>query len=200
MVRIERLRQRRRWVQPAPGEPEDRQSQYGDADGFVACEHAELFQRRQILGERREGELHDDQHDDGPMQQLGDDTPAVWGISDDHGAKLMRVTASCKLRLPGVALLAVLLTGCPLQPRLPAAPPVAAAETPAPHEGIPYDIVADESLFTIRVYRGGTLASAGHNHLIAAHDLSRTIYVPADPLLTSLQTPVPVAALTVDET
>ena len=39
------------------------------------------------------------------------------------------------------------------------APPPAAAETPAPHEGVPYDIVADESLLTIRVYRGGTLAS-----------------------------------------
>jgi hypothetical protein len=111
----------------------------------------------------------------------------------------MRVSASWKLRLPGAALLAVLLTGCPLQPRVPAAPPVAAAETPAPHEGTPYDIVADESLLTIRVYRGGTLGSAGHNHLIAAHALSGTIYVPAEVMRTSFEAHVPVAAFTVDE-
>jgi polyisoprenoid-binding protein YceI len=110
----------------------------------------------------------------------------------------MRVSARCKLRLHGVALLAVLLTGCPLQLRVPAAPPVA-AETPAPHEGVPYDIVADESLLTIRVYRGGTLASAGHNHLIAAHALTGTIYVPAELMRTSFEVHIPVASLTVDE-
>ena len=111
----------------------------------------------------------------------------------------MRVSARCKLRLPGVALLAVLLTGCPLQPRVPAAPPVAAAETPAPHVGVPYDIVADESLLTILVYRGGTLASAGHNHLIASHALTGTIYVPADVMRTSFEAHIPVASFTVDE-
>jgi hypothetical protein len=111
----------------------------------------------------------------------------------------MRVSARCKLRLPGVALLAVLLSGCALQPRVPAAPPVAAAETPAPHEGVPYDIVADESVLTIRVYRGGTLASAGHNHVIASHALTCTIYVPADVMRTSFEAHIPVGAFTVDE-
>jgi len=111
----------------------------------------------------------------------------------------MRVSARCKLRLPGVALLAVLLAGCPLQPRVPAAPPLAAVETPAPHEGVPYDIVADESLLTIRVYRGGTLASAGHNHVIASHALTGTIYVPADLMRTSFEAHIPVASFTVDE-
>ena len=111
----------------------------------------------------------------------------------------MRVSARCKLQLLGAALLAALLAGCPLRPRAPAAPPVAAAETPAPHEGGPYDIVADESLLTIRVYRGGTLASAGHNHLIASHALTGTIYVPADVMRTSFEAHIPVAAFTVDE-
>jgi hypothetical protein len=112
--------------------------------------------------------------------------------------KLMRVSASCKLRLPGAVLLALVLSGCPLRP-LPTAPPQVAAETPAPHEGVPYDIVADESLLTIRVYRGGTLASAGHNHLIALHALTGTVYVPADVLRTSFEAHIPVAAFTVDE-
>src|SRR5438034_2035896 len=113
--------------------------------------------------------------------------------------KLMRVSASCKLRLPGAVLLALLCGGCPLRPRVPAAPPVVTAETPAPHEGVPYDIVADESLLTLRVYRGGTLASAGHNHLIALHALTGTVYVPADVLRSSFEARIPVAELTVDE-
>lgn len=112
--------------------------------------------------------------------------------------KLMRVSASCKLRLPGAVLLALVLSGCPLRP-LPTAPPQVAAETPAPHEGVPYDIVADESLLTLRVYRGGTLASAGHNHLIALHALTGTVYVPADVMRTSFEAHIPVAAFTVDE-
>jgi len=116
----------------------------------------------------------------------------------------MRVSASCILRLPGAVLPALLLSACPLPPHAPAgpvagAPPPAAAETPAPHEGVPYDIVADESLLTIRVYRGGTLASAGHNHLIALHALAGTVYVPEDVRRSSFEARIPVAELTVDE-
>ena len=113
----------------------------------------------------------------------------------------MRVSASCKLRPLGVALLALAVAGCPLPPRVPApaAPPAAAPAAPAPHEGVPYGVVTEESLLTIRVYRGGTLASAGHNHLIACHALSGTIYVPADLAHTSFELTVPVAELTVDE-
>jgi polyisoprenoid-binding protein YceI len=111
----------------------------------------------------------------------------------------MRVRGRCKLPLAG-AVLVVALGGCLLLP-IPTAPPPApgAAETPAPHSGTPYDIVAADSLLTIRVYRGGTLASVGHNHLIASHDLAGTIYVPAELLRSSFEVHVPVATLTVDE-
>jgi hypothetical protein len=64
---------------------------------------------------------------------------------------------------------------------------------------MPYLLGPDASLLIVRVYRGGALASAGHNHLIASHDLSGTIYVPADPLRSSFEVHVPVATLTVDE-
>jgi hypothetical protein len=111
----------------------------------------------------------------------------------------MRVSGGWKLLLPGALLLAA-LDGCPLRPP-PAAPPSAAArpQVPAPHEGTPYDIVPDASLLTILVYRGGALASVGHNHVIASHDLGGTIYVPADILRSSFEVHVPVATLTVDE-
>ena len=116
----------------------------------------------------------------------------------------MRVNASCKPRALGAVLAALLLSACPLRPQAPAepvagAPPAAAEETPAPHEGTPYDVVADESLLIIRVYRGGALASAGHNHVIASHALSGTVYVPGDLMRTSFELRFPVAGLTIDE-
>lgn len=70
---------------------------------------------------------------------------------------------------------------------------------PAPHLGQPYEIVGSESLLRILVYRGGSLAKAGHNHVIASHDLSGTIYVPEDATRATFEIRVPLADLTVDE-
>ena len=75
----------------------------------------------------------------------------------------MRMSRSWKL-LPALAL--AILSGCPAPPRLPPpAPPVPAV--PAPHLGTPFEIQPQSSLLTILVYRGGALASTGHNHVIA---------------------------------
>jgi hypothetical protein len=115
----------------------------------------------------------------------------------------MRVSGACKLLLPGALLLAT-LAGCPLRP--PAAIPPAAAPPPAaqaagvaPLQGEPYDIDGPASLLTILVYRGGALASVGHNHVIASHQLSGSIYVPADIRRSRCEIHVPVATLSVDE-
>ena len=107
----------------------------------------------------------------------------------------MRVTRRWKLLLTG-ALSLVVLGGCPAPPRVPAPagpPPL------APHAGTPYDVVGDASLLTVLVYRGGTLASAGHNHVIASHALRGTIYVPSDVMASSFEVHFDVATLTVDE-
>ncbi len=96
-----------------------------------------------------------------------------------------------------IVLLAVAaLTGCPVRPPVPVtpAPPGSAA-----HLGAPYEVQPDQSLLVILVYRGGALASAGHNHVIASHQLAGTFYVPADPLQASFELRVPVASFTVDE-
>ena len=92
-----------------------------------------------------------------------------------------------------------LLNGCPSPLRAP--PPQAAAPplVPAAHVGTPYEILPQASLLTILVYRGGPLASAGHNHVIASHELSGTIYVPSDIMQSSFEVHIPVASLTVDE-
>lgn len=117
----------------------------------------------------------------------------------------MRVSVNCKLRALSAALPALLVSACLLRPHVPSAPAGGAlarepAETPAPHEGTPYDVVAGESLLVIRAFRGGTLASAGHNHVIASHGLSGTVYVPGDVVRASFEVRFPVAELTVDET
>lgn len=65
--------------------------------------------------------------------------------------------------------------------------------------GTAYEIAAGESLLMIRVYKAGALAAAGHNHILASHALTGTIYVPADPLKASFEVHLPVTSLTVDE-
>ena len=119
---------------------------------------------------------------------------------------------SNRLKIPFLASVVVStlvlgLEGCPTRPNAPYPPPVqrrVPGQTPeqAPgqlHEGRPYDIVSDKSLLTLRVYRGGPLAKAGHNHVIASHALSGTLYVPADLTRVTFDVHFPVAELTVDE-
>ena len=109
----------------------------------------------------------------------------------------MRVSRRWKL-LPALAL--AILSGCPAPPRQPPpAPPPTAPAVPAPHVGTPYEILPQSSLLTLLVYRGGALASAGHNHVIASHDLSGSIFIPPEILQSSFEIHIPVATLTVDE-
>jgi hypothetical protein len=60
-------------------------------------------------------------------------------------------------------------------------------------------VVADESLLTLLVFRGGALAKAGHNHVIASHSLAGTAWVPEDRSRTSFEVHVPVNDFTIDE-
>ncbi|MBV9695620.1 MAG: YceI family protein [Gammaproteobacteria bacterium] len=111
--------------------------------------------------------------------------------------KLMRTVPACLL-LATALLGALLLAGCP-RPERPAAAASARPVAARPQRGTPYDVVAAESLLTVRVYRAGTLASAGHNHLLATHALAGTLYVPEEPLQSSCRVHFPLASLTVDE-
>jgi hypothetical protein len=108
----------------------------------------------------------------------------------------MRVSAACLLRWLGISACCLALAGCPVR-----APPAGAAPAAAPaaHRGVPYEVAAAESLLSIRVYKGGTLAAAGHNHLIASHELAGTLYLPGEPLQASFEVHFAVDSLTVDE-
>ena len=60
-------------------------------------------------------------------------------------------------------------------------------------------MVADQSLLTVLVFRGGALAKAGHNHVIASHSLTGAAWVPADAQRASFEVHVPVNDFTIDE-
>jgi polyisoprenoid-binding protein YceI len=111
----------------------------------------------------------------------------------------MRLSGPWKLRSASALLALTVLTGCPVRPPVPAAQPAPAPQAPLIRLGTPYEIAADQSQLVILVYRAGALASAGHNHLIASHELAGTFYVPGDPLQASFELRVPVTSFTVDE-
>ena len=67
------------------------------------------------------------------------------------------------------------------------------------HVGRPYDVLPADSLLTIRVMRAGPLAKMGHNHVVASHDLTGSVYVPPDRRDTTALIHLPVAELTIDE-
>jgi hypothetical protein len=101
----------------------------------------------------------------------------------------------------GTAILAVSLAACSLRPR-DAGPPekmparsglsVVAGETP-------YRVSSRESRLIVLVYRAGPLARAGHNHVIASHDLSGTFLVHREVAKSRFELFLPVSLLTVDE-
>jgi polyisoprenoid-binding protein YceI len=49
------------------------------------------------------------------------------------------------------------------------------------------------------VFRGGPLARAGHNHVIASHAMTGAVWVPDDPERASFEIHVPVGEFTIDE-
>jgi polyisoprenoid-binding protein YceI len=51
----------------------------------------------------------------------------------------------------------------------------------------------------VLVYRAGTLAALGHDHVIACRCLAGAIYLPADPLGVSFELRLPVARFSVDD-
>jgi hypothetical protein len=60
-------------------------------------------------------------------------------------------------------------------------------------------VIPSESLLTILAYRAGALSKMGHNHVIASHDVSGTVYVTDNLAQSSVEIRLPVLGLTVDE-
>jgi polyisoprenoid-binding protein YceI len=115
-------------------------------------------------------------------------------------SKLMPMRAACTIRALCIIAAAVSIVGCatPTPKSAPTAPSAPAPVEAAAH-GRAYQVLGSESLLIVRVYRGGTLARAGHNHIVASHDLAGEVYVATDLSRSSFELQLPVASLTVDE-
>lgn len=86
-------------------------------------------------------------------------------------------------------LAALILAGC-------AALPAAYAAT-ADSAGMVYEVTASD--LTVRVYRDGPLANAGHNHVVASTALAGQFVVREPRSASSVELELPLASLTVDE-
>jgi hypothetical protein len=105
------------------------------------------------------------------------------------------------LRIPAVLALAIGLSACPAARRPEIPPPVPAAPTAPARDysgARAYRVVAAESQVRILVYRGGTFASAGHNHLIVSRELGGTVYVHQQVPRSGFELVMPLASLEID--
>jgi polyisoprenoid-binding protein YceI len=112
-------------------------------------------------------------------------------------------TTIVPFRSAAAVAVCVLLVGCQRLARQPAEP----APSPVPYElGEPlpadarrFEVVPGRSLVSILVYRAGTLAAAGHNHVVASHDVRGVVAFTPDVARSRFRLRMPVATLTVDE-
>ena len=94
------------------------------------------------------------------------------------------------------------LSACQTSPppaETPAPAPVAAEPTAALVGAHEYQVVGEESLLQILVYRGGAMSRLGHNHVIASHHLAGLVLVADDVTQTRFDIGIPVNELTIDE-
>jgi hypothetical protein len=107
---------------------------------------------------------------------------------------MRRGVAAGTFAVLGASLLAG-LSGCVTRQ---VAPP-AAHFIPSPLAGRPFDVIAADSRLIVLVYRAGTLAALGHNHVIACRCVTGTIYLPRDPARAGFDLRIAVMQFTVDD-
>jgi polyisoprenoid-binding protein YceI len=94
------------------------------------------------------------------------------------------------------------LSACHTPPGPKPAPGAVAQPGALPAAGIPgiqYAIDAQRSQVLVLVYRDGTMAHLGHNHVIAVRQLHGSVVMARDPTQSSFQMDFPVDAMSVDE-
>ncbi len=103
-------------------------------------------------------------------------------------------------------LLVVALAGCAGRSARESPAPSTSSPTEVPsapeqiaREGRAFEVVPEESLLAILVFRGGALSKAGHNHVIASRTLNGTAWLPDDISRASFQIRMLVADFTIDE-
>src|SRR5262245_13455274 len=89
-----------------------------------------------------------------------------------------------RLRVLPVLVASFALTACPSPQRPTPQQPTEVPQLEVPSRSFPgatlYQVDSKESLVRILAYRGGKLASAGHNHVISSHDVHGNVYLQKD--------------------
>lgn len=95
----------------------------------------------------------------------------------------------------------LMLASCasPPPPVPPASDAVPAAASPAPVAARHFEIDPANSEIRVLVYRGGLLASLGHNHVIVNRAIAGTVQLPDDVHAAHLVLEIPVSGFVVDE-
>jgi polyisoprenoid-binding protein YceI len=91
------------------------------------------------------------------------------------------------------------LAACQTAPTAPAPAPGPEAVYTPPPGAREYRVDQATTLLTIQVYKGGSMAKMGHNHVIASRNLSGSVWLTANPLDTRFDIRLPVNDLRVDE-
>jgi YceI-like domain len=106
------------------------------------------------------------------------------------------------LRWIAILALCATLLGCP-QAQRPEVPTGPAPTTAIPARDIKgatvYQVRSEESLVRILTYKGGALSAAGHNHVIASHNLTGIVYVHDEVAHCAFDLVMPVTLLEIDE-
>jgi polyisoprenoid-binding protein YceI len=99
-----------------------------------------------------------------------------------------------------LTLASLLVAGCPRAVRPPPPPePTPAPSAPDTRGAAIYNVDPAESIVQIHVYRGGTLARLGHNHVVASRDLRGKIWLHPSFARSGFDVSFPVATLIVDD-
>ncbi len=119
----------------------------------------------------------------------------VHAVSKPDSASGSRIVVVCAVLLGLVAC----QTSPPAPPASPAAQQPGTGTFVIPPGARELKVSPEDSLLQILVYRGGSMARLGHNHVVASHQLSGSVYLTDDPLATRFDIQLPVNELTVDE-
>ncbi|MDJ0929030.1 MAG: YceI family protein [Gammaproteobacteria bacterium] len=95
-----------------------------------------------------------------------------------------------------ILLLITLAAGCGRAPQVAAPDPDRPPDVPA--DARVYRVSPVDSELRVLVYRAGTLASLGHNHVISSQSLSGKVWLGKDPRQAALRITLPVADLQID--
>src|SRR5688572_24114611 len=109
------------------------------------------------------------------------------------GSKPSDMARGARLSTVASIFAAIALAACQTPPakQAPQSPADALPEFAIPASAREHHVIGAESLLTLQVYRGGSMAKLGHNHVIASRSLTGSVWRTDDPLATRFDIRMP---------